>query len=108
MLLHQGISSQGGHSRLQRLRGDRGQPVQSAHLTHHHTHKQAGPTAKHLLQRPPVSIVMAAGAVSSGGGSGEAKKPANLCLHQGQHWYRESVSNIGTGSQVATLVLGVR
>ena len=48
--------------------------MRSAHLAH----KQAEPC---LLQRLPVSV--AAGTVSSGGGSGEGKKPAHLCLHQG-------------------------
>ena len=86
MLLHW-LRHQVGHSRLQRLRGDRWQPVQPAYLTHCHTHKQAGPAAKRLLQRLPVSIAAAAGArpraVNAGGVSGEVKKPAYLCLHQG-------------------------
>ena len=80
MLLRQGISSLVVHSRPQRLRGDRWQPVQPAYLTHHHPCTQAG---LRLLQRLPVSV--AAGAVDNGngGGSGEAKKPAHLCLHEG-------------------------
>ena len=80
MLLPQGISSLVGHSRLQRLGEDRWQSVQPAHLSHHHTHKQVRSS---LLQRLPVSIVVAAGAVNNGEGSGEAKKPARLCRHQG-------------------------
>ena len=78
MLFHQCISNLGGHSRPQRLRGARGQPAFS---TLHHTHKQAEPAAKHLHQRPV--IIVAAGAVNSGGGSGKAKKSAKLCLHEG-------------------------
>ena len=33
--------------------------------------------------RPQFCIVVAAGAVSNSGGSGEGRKPAHLCLHQG-------------------------
>ena len=79
LLPQQGI---GSHSRPQRLRRERWQPVRPAYPTHHHTHKQAG---LRLLQRLPFSVAAAAGAVNNGNGegSGEVEKPAKLCLHQG-------------------------